>query len=638
MWKAPVVQWAQAAQASSAVHTLPNLRLAEVQAIAEGLLKRVVILIATVPQDALTMMQVLIVTAVPLPASLPAVALALLPAAVIPVAEVEPVVPAVVAVLPEEDNLVLKKERIMKKKIGMIALTMLVTVSVGAQSAYDATNIASSDLNGTARFVGMGGAMGALGGDISTIGTNPAGIGLYRSNDAMFSLSFSSVGTESKIGGQTFNVNKNRWNFDNLGFVLSTKVGNQTALRYVNFAFNYKKRKSFFRTTDMAGQLNFSQTDLMTNQANRMFQYNSVDLLELKEKQKNPYDDNRVGWLGALAFDAGLIETDDNPNAPFYNIGYEPYANYRSRETGGVQRYDFNLALNIQDRVYLGFTVGANDVNYRKSYYYSEENKKFGDTYTLSSENGIEGIGWDARLGVIVRPFAESPLRLGFAIHTPTYYSLTYRTSAAIESNLWYTNDKTGEQFQEKKSFSTYYELNDRDMKREFDLSTPWRYNVSLGYTVGSSLALGAEYEYEDLSSMKFYYPEGDKMEFETEQVKLTNKGVHTFRVGAEYKVIPQFALRVGYNNSSTAYRADAVKVLSANSINTDTDFSNAKSLSNYTLGIGYRGTSVYADLAYKYSTQKADLYPFAFSDDRPTVTKVTNTRSQVLFTLGVRF
>ena len=187
MRKAPVVQWAQAAQASSAVHTLPNLRLAEVQAIAEGLLKHVVILIATVPQDALTMMQVLIVTAVPLPASLPAVALALLPAAVIPVAEVEPVVPAVVAVLPEEDNLVLKKERIMKKKIGMIALTMLVTVSVGAQSAYDATNIASSDLNGTARFVGMGGAMGALGGDISTIGTNPAGIGLYRSNDAMFS-------------------------------------------------------------------------------------------------------------------------------------------------------------------------------------------------------------------------------------------------------------------------------------------------------------------------------------------------------------------------------------------------------------------------------------------------------------------
>lgn len=78
----------------------------------------------------------------------------------------------------------------MRKKIVMMAFATLATASVGAQSAYDATNIASHNLNGTARFVGMGGAMGALGGDISTIGTNPAGIGLYRSSDAMFSLSF----------------------------------------------------------------------------------------------------------------------------------------------------------------------------------------------------------------------------------------------------------------------------------------------------------------------------------------------------------------------------------------------------------------------------------------------------------------
>jgi len=48
-----------------------------------------------------------------------------------------------------------------------------------AQTAYDAVRYAGDELNGTARFVGMGGAMGALGADISTIGTNPAGIGLF---------------------------------------------------------------------------------------------------------------------------------------------------------------------------------------------------------------------------------------------------------------------------------------------------------------------------------------------------------------------------------------------------------------------------------------------------------------------------
>ena len=119
----------------------------------------------------------------------------------------------------------------MRKIMILTALTVLVSVSAGAQSVYDATNIASKDLSGTARFVGMGGAMGALGGDISTIGTNPAGIGIYRSNDIMTSFGYSSTGVESKYGGQAFNMDKNRWNFDNAGVVFSTKVGNVTSLQ-----------------------------------------------------------------------------------------------------------------------------------------------------------------------------------------------------------------------------------------------------------------------------------------------------------------------------------------------------------------------------------------------------------------------
>lgn len=528
----------------------------------------------------------------------------------------------------------------MKKEIVMMALATLTAVGVSAQSAYDAMNIAGSDLNGTARFVGMGGAMGALGGDISTIGTNPAGIGIYRSNSTMFTLGFSSMNVESKIKGQTFNADKNRWNFDNIGFVISTKIGNQTALRYVNFGFNYQKAKSFYRTTMMGGKLGFSQTDLMVSQANGMFkdQYDPVDLRQLQQDKRNPYDDFRVGWLGALGFDADLVSKSDDPNLPFLNYGYEPLVNYRTQERGGIDQYDFNIAFNIEDRVYIGFTVGASDVYYRKSYHYSEVNKDIGDTYNLSSENRIEGTGWNTKLGVILRPFEELPFRVGLAIHTPTFYNLSYKTRAVIQSDISYTNDETGEKFQVPKSFSTYFELNDKDMKREFNLRTPWKYNVSLGYTLGKSLALGAEYEYVDFSSMKFYYPEGDKMDFETQQVEKTNKGVHTFRVGAEYKVIPQLALRLGYNKSSAAYKNEAVKVLPTNSINTDTDFANAKSLSNYTLGVGYRGSQFYADLAYKYSTQKANFYPFAFSDDRPDMTKITNTRSQVLLTLGMYF
>ena len=105
-------------------------------------------------------------------------------------------------------------------------------------------------------------------------------------------------------------------------------------------------------------------------------------------------------------------------------------------------------------------------------------------------------------------------------------------------------------------------------------------------------------------------------------------KGVSTFRIGAEYKVIPEFALRAGYNYSTAAYKDGAYKDLPLNSVMTDTDYANAKSKSNYTLGIGYRGSLVYADLAYQYSTYKSDFY--AFDDEYLNKTKVTKTQEAV--------
>ena len=70
------------------------------------------------------------------------------------------------------------------RKVLIITACLLTAVSANAQETYDNANIATQDLNGTARYVGMGGAMDALGADISTISSNPAGIGLFRSSPA----------------------------------------------------------------------------------------------------------------------------------------------------------------------------------------------------------------------------------------------------------------------------------------------------------------------------------------------------------------------------------------------------------------------------------------------------------------------
>ena len=548
------------------------------------------------------------------------------------------------------------------KKIIAVACALCFVAGAGAQTIYDAAKLAERDLNGTARFVGMGGAMGALGGDISTMGTNPAGIGIYRSNDIMTSFSFPAYGTESKYLGKTFNNDKNQWAFDNIGLVFASKIGNQTALRYVNFGFNYKRTKSFYKNMTMGGLMG-AVDDIFVSQVNQMGQQAtdvvSYDRSNYDFGSSDAYSNNRIGWLGIMGFQGFLTDAfRDEDGLDVYEpiVPDDVEANFNSNEKGGISQYDFNVALNLNDRVYLGLTIGAYDVNYKKNTWYDED---YGNNegYVLDSYNRIKGSGVDVKFGAIVRPFESSPFRIGFAIHTPTFYNLTYENGASMTSDVFLKKvQEGGKEFEVRddnpaegsQATRVSFDANDgRNIEQDFRLSTPWRFNASLGYTVGSSLALGAEYEYEDYSSMKFKYPEGDEMIDQNGTIKDYLKGVHTFRIGAEYKVIPEFAFRLGYNYSSAAFKDEAYKWIPTNSTLTDTDFANSQSHSNYTIGIGYRGKSFYADLAYQYSTYKEKFYPFyndletspnVWEVVTPQATKVTNTRSQVLLTLGMRF
>lgn len=542
----------------------------------------------------------------------------------------------------------------MKKIILMIAFAGFMVATAKAQTIYDAANIAEKDLNGTARFVGMGGAMGALGGDISTIGTNPAGIGIYRSNDVMLTFGYSTTGTESDYLGNKFESNKNRWNFDNAGFVIASKIGNMTALRYVNFGFNYHRSKSFYKNMTMQGLLGsfgdqfVSQVRSMAQQANNATDYAYHEYGKtLDFASDNIFNDWDAGWLGALGYQGVLFDSDLNATPPHYLpvVPDEVDGYFLSRERGGIDQYDFNISFNVNDRVYLGLTLGAYSVDYNKYSFYDEDYGN-GEGYSLESFNRISGSGFDVKFGAIIRPFETSPLRIGLAVHTPTFYNLTYTTGAYLNSDVYVDGQEQTTNFQ----VDTYAALGDRDMDRDFKLQTPWVFNASLGYTVGNYLALGAEYEYEDYSSMKFKDPEGYEMGVETEQAGLYLKGVNTLRLGLEWKPISAFALRAGYNYSTAAFKEDALKLIPDNSINTDTDYANSQTKNTFTLGIGYRGSMFYADLAYKLDTYKSDFYPFYndfYSESNgvaihdivtPPTTKVTNTRSQVLLTLGLRF
>ncbi len=517
----------------------------------------------------------------------------------------------------------------MIKKNILAVCGLVLAMTVSAQNAYDAERLIGNELNGTARFVGMGGAMGALGGDISVMGTNPAGIGIFRSNDFSLSFGFNSTGTESNFNGSSMKEDRTRASFDQLGLVYTYKVGNTTSLRYVNFGFNYHKSKNFNRLFSMGGMLDgLSQSWQLANEMDYAGMTSASSFDQLLDAE-NPYKTywNKYPVLSMMGATTGVV---DWPDGAEYLMGWDGYSNhFHSQETGGISQYDFNVAFNIEDRVYIGATLGVTDVNYNRYTSYTEElNDDYGQdngTYTLDNYYGVSGAGVDLKLGVIVRPIEESPFRIGLAVHTPTFYELTESYDATLSSDILAYDEPYSQRL------SDY--LNPDYLTYDYRLFTPWKFNVSAGTTLAGLVAIGAEYEYQDYSSAKLQDLDGYELG-EQYSIEENMKGVHTFRVGMEARVAPQFSIRAGYNYSSAIFNDDAYTTLAT--YRTSTDFNNIKDRNTFTFGLGYRGSVVYADLAYKLDMYKSDFY--AFDDVDLPATKVDNSRHQLLFTLGARF
>lgn len=536
----------------------------------------------------------------------------------------------------------------MKKILLTIGTLAFVLTGAYAQSIYDVERYAGNDLNGTARYVGMGGAMGALGGDISTMGTNPAGIGIYRSNDFMTTFGFSSVNTESNYPGVTRNTNNVKGNIDNVGFVLSNKIGNKTDVRYVNFGFNYSRQRGFNKNLLMDGQLAVSQTELFAAMAssNSINEAWTPEQLGSGDAYVNTNHGWSIGWLPLLGYNAYLINPNYDNNGYFDGTysSYMPHAgvrgDFRSEERGGLYKYDFNIAFNVNDVVYIGATLGVTDVDYSKYTQYSEtftDEEGYAGNYKLTNWKETSGTGVDFKLGFIFRP-AETSFRVGAAIHTPTWYTLTDRTDVTLgyetfDLDSWGWKENTLKPHDARDNVLDY-------SYTDYRMITPWKFNLSMGYTIGKNIALGAEYEFAEYSSSKLKYDDGEYREYVNYDVKNMMKGVHTLKLGVEARLVPQFSVRAGYNHITAAFNDNAYYYIPEWDIKTDTDYSNTFARNNFTLGMGYKGSSFYADLAYQYSMYKSDFYPFEdVSKDRLlSATKVNNDRHQLLLTLGVRF
>lgn len=566
----------------------------------------------------------------------------------------------------------------MKKILTTFTFAMLGIAAMG-QETYDNAQLASKDLNGTARYVGMGGAMEALGADISTMASNPAGIGLFRRSMVSGSFGINTQSDATDIGKR-----RTKASFDHAGFVYAMRSGRKS---YVNFGVSFTKNRNLNQILTAAGRLNGASQNKLSSMKNyndlyrlekhngeltsewgsnnyRDLPYNQVDYLYsnalLNDKNGMLVGMNANGYNGGnyIGDANGALDASNNPRAAYYNAtGYDFF-----RGTSGyIGEYNFNLSGNSKDRFYWGLSFGLYDVNYSHASEYTEKlvnnSQKAIGSVTIADERTISGTGFDVKAGVIFRPIEESPFRVGLYVHTPTWYDLKTENRTTLISNLAEGYGNGG------LSTSGRY---------DYKFYTPWRFGGSLGYTVGKSVALGVTYEYADYSSCDIrvneggvydywgnYYEETSRDQAMKGNIKSVLKGVSTLKVGAEYKPIQNLAVRLGYNYVSPMYNKSGYKDGSLNSYSTyyssSTDYTNWNATNRVTAGIGYTYKKFNVDLAYQYSRTTGEFFPFmGYSDLAATGEsqrkydsnydnfcdgqKVSNKHHQLILTLGYKF
>ena len=191
---------------------------------------------------------------------------------------------------------------------------------------------------------------------------------------------------------------------------------------------------------------------------------------------------NQLPVLGSNGGETGVVDWFNHPKKTFMLHGGGMVLTITSlvRKLEVSVEYDFNVSFNIEDRVYLGATLGVYDVNYDRYTSYTENlnDDKGADNggYTLDNYYRLEGTGMDLKLGVIVRPIESSPFRLGFAVHTPTWYDLRESYNATLSSDIL-AYEKPYIQTLSDFLVTPEYDY----LTYDYNLTTPWKFNVSAG-------------------------------------------------------------------------------------------------------------------------------------------------------------
>ena len=507
------------------------------------------------------------------------------------------------------EGLFYKKGKVMKR-ISLVFFAILTMFNVIiAQNVEDALRYSQVFYGGTARFMSMGGAFTALGGDLSSLSQNPAGLGVFRSSELTITPQLFHIKSTAGFNGNSSDYLYN-FNLNQAGFV-SNIISNdkETGLVTLNFGYSFNKTNNLHQSIIVQGvSTKSSMADYWAAFSNG---YIHNQLGDNVPDAKLAYETYIIDTLSGSNTRYGTVYSNygDNPPSVYgqtirRTISYDGYTGEHALSIGG----------NYSNKIFFGATVGISTLKYTSHFEHLESTdavlpsafKNF--TYTDHFEDN--GTGYSLKIGGIIKPIEA--LRIGLSFQSPTYYRINRYFYEDLTSNF---------------TDGGHYEDNNSPMRFRYALTTPFRILTGVAVKIKKIGMLSADYEFVDYSTAKFSET-GDGYDYTDKnlEIKSALKPASNIRLGGELR-LNKLYLRGGYGYYGKAIRSEQD--------NSNLDYQ------TFSLGTGFREQNISIDFGFtnfRYA-QTNVLYPLDPNPDIASVNYKLNTiENMFTVTLGYKF
>jgi hypothetical protein len=454
--------------------------------------------------------------------------------------------------------------------------------------------------------------MGTVGADISSLSTNPAGIGRYSSTEFTFSPAISINKSSSSYLGNSMDDSKAKFQLTNIGIVIASKYANPESNNKWNglkFGIGLNRLANYNDEYVFGG---FNNKNSLLNAYYEKIADTTVIKSDADARSFYPFD-------ASIAYQLGLISSDSLGNIYTATNNGNMQQDYVIRKTGGMNELSLGVGSTYKDKLMIGAAIGIPFINYTERITLKETDTRDSayDLNSFTNETVLKtgGAGFNFRFGVIAMPV--DALRISFAFQTPGILFMKDAYATHMEVDYASSSDILTGDSPEGNSKYKYIQ--------------PWKMTTGAAYIHKYGL-LAVEYELSNAGSAKFKLnqTDADSKAYETYVNSLIKEkyGIfHTIKAGVEFKYDP-IRIRGGVQYRTSPFKKDTAP--------TGVNTSNL----TFSAGIGYRGKHFFADITYVQTKFKELFVPYQLNTDAwkpvPTAT-LTTKKPAVILTLGYK-